>query len=146
MASTSIRALCVSALVCVGSLGAPAAAQTQVVYDEDMTRVSFTDPTYPSLALSARVAGNVVVTVVLNDDGSVKSAVALSGPRLLVTGATDNARTWRFRPNRQQRAVIVYEFRLAPICVDGPAIVRVIDPNIASVTGCVPLWQATSPR
>jgi len=40
------------------------------------------------------------------------SASALTGPALLIPYATANAKEWRFKPNRQRRAIIVYEFSI----------------------------------
>jgi TonB family protein len=130
-----IRALVVAASLLIGSLRVAAVPQ-DVVYDDDVTLVSFAETPYPAIAASARIEGDVVVTVALSDDGSVKDAVALSGPRLLVPTAIDNARKWRFVSNRQRRAVIVYEFRLSFPCVRGEF--RVLRPNVAWVGGCKP--------
>ena len=136
-------ALCVSALVLIGSLGVSAAPQDDVVYDDEVTLVSFEGHTYPSIAEFARVSGDVVVSVTLNDDGSVKDAVALSGPRLLVPDAVANARKWKFMPNRQRRAVIVYEFRIDGNCLpDGRSLFLLFRPNVVSVSTCVPPVEA----
>ena len=134
----NIRALCVSALLLVGSL-IVLAQQDQVVYDEDVTLVDSVEAPYPSLAKVTSAAGDVVVSVTLNDDGSVKKATPLSGNRILVMVATENAMKWRFKPNRQQRAVIVYEFRLTDKCtIVGESVFHVHPPNVASVSACIP--------
>jgi TonB family protein len=149
-----IRALGVSALLLVGFLVVPAAQKDEVVYDEDVKVVSFEAAAiYPPIAESARVQGDVVVGVALNDDGSVKNAVALSGSKLLVSAAIDNAKKWKLAPNVQRRAVIVFEFRLPPTCAnpfDVLHLVQLVRPNIASVCGRVPLASdgivRTNPR
>ena len=140
-------ALCVLALVLIGSLSVSAAPQDEVVYDDEVTLVSFEGHTYPSIALFAMVSGDVVVSVTLNDDGSVKDAVALSGPRLLVPDAVANARKWRFMPTRRRRAVIVYEFRADGKCLpDGRSLFLLFRPNVVSIRGCVLPVTAASPR
>ena len=132
--------LYVSLLVLIASLGVSGAPKDQVVYDDDVKLVRFEDLRYPRLAEVARVAGDVVVTVTMNDDGSVMDAVALSGPRLLVDAAIDNARTWRFVPNRLRRAIVVYEFRIEGACGHGGgrSLFRLLHPNVVSVSACGP--------
>jgi TonB family protein len=60
-----------------------------------ITRVQ---PTYPPLAKAARVTGSVVVEVVVDEQGNVASALALTGHPLLKDAATSAARGWRFTP------------------------------------------------
>lgn len=57
-------------------------------------------PAYPEAARMAGVTGEVVVKVVVNEDGKVTEAKALSGPSLLKHAAVVAARGWRFRPFR----------------------------------------------
>jgi protein TonB len=56
------------------------------------------EPTYPPLAKAARVSGAVVVEVIINEDGGVVSARAVSGHPLLRDPAVNAARGWRFKP------------------------------------------------
>lgn len=55
-------------------------------------------PTIPSLARSTRTTGIVKVTVLVDEDGNVKSAKAFDGPPMLRQTAEDAARAWKFKP------------------------------------------------
>lgn len=66
------------------------ALQSQAV-----TRVQ---PVYPPLALAAKVSGEVVVEVNIDEKGEVIKARALSGHALLKDSATAAARGWKFKP------------------------------------------------
>ena len=52
-------------------------------------------PQYPVLAKTARVSGNVKVTVTVKD-GDVVAVEATSGNPLLTSATKDNVRTWKF--------------------------------------------------
>ncbi|HWO02467.1 MAG TPA: TonB family protein [Blastocatellia bacterium] len=56
------------------------------------------EPVYPPLAKAARVSGAVVVEIVVDEQGSVISARAMSGDPLLKDAATSAARAWKFNP------------------------------------------------
>lgn len=55
-------------------------------------------PAYPRLAKAARVSGTVVVEVTVDEEGTVISARAISGPPLLKDEAVAAARRWAFAP------------------------------------------------
>jgi TonB family protein len=74
--------------------------------------ISFEAVTYPPLGWQARIEGVVVVRVTLDADGKVTDAVALSGHGIFVPFSLENVRKWRFRPDAQRTAVIVYNFKL----------------------------------
>jgi TonB family protein len=57
-------------------------------------------PPYPYLAQKAGVTGQVVVEVVVNEEGRVTESRAVSGPLLLREAAVNAARSWKFRPFR----------------------------------------------
>ncbi len=59
------------------------------------------EPEYPSEALAAHRAGDVVLEVQVADDGSVSNIRTLSGDPLLATAATEAVRNWRYQPYRQ---------------------------------------------
>lgn len=80
------------------------------VFDEDVSVVSFEDMEYPPLLRAARVEGAVVIAVTLDDNGNVVAAAGISGPHHLIKPTAANATKWKFKPNRQKRAVIVYDF------------------------------------
>jgi TonB family protein len=75
---------------------------------------------YPPLARTAHVEGRVVVQVKLNDSGGVVSASAMPSEKvvaMLIPDAVSNARKWRFHPNPNKVAEIVYEFQLLNECI-----------------------------
>lgn len=53
-------------------------------------------PSYPMLARSARVTGNVTVFLVVNEKGEVESVIRAEGPQQLQQAAIDAARRWKF--------------------------------------------------
>jgi uncharacterized protein (TIGR02246 family) len=56
------------------------------------------DPVYPALARQARIAGTVVLSVVVGKDGSVENLKVISGHPLLVQAAVDAVKQWRYKP------------------------------------------------
>lgn len=59
-----------------------------------LTRVT---PEYPKLAAS-RVAGDVVVELLIDEKGNVESVRVVSGHALLQQAAIEAARQWKFKP------------------------------------------------
>jgi len=130
-----ITAMCVFA---TGDRTALKAQQADPVYDEDSKLVNFVDLAYPPAARAGRVRGVVVVSVTLDDKGSVTTATPVSGSKFLIPACLDNARKWQFVPNRQKRAVIVYEFQIhAGVCHDRTSSVFLLTHhNFASIVSC----------
>jgi protein TonB len=60
-------------------------------------------PVYPKAARDADIKGNVTVEVVINEEGSVISARAISGPDELREPAVAAARRWKWMPTRVDR-------------------------------------------
>ena len=60
--------------------------------------VKHVDPEYPPEARDANVEGGVVVSALIDREGNVKDAVALSGHRLLRGAAVDCVKQWRYQP------------------------------------------------
>ena len=60
--------------------------------------ISKPEPVYPPIAKAARVQGTVVVEVVVNENGDVVLATAVSGPPLLQQAAVAAARKARLSP------------------------------------------------
>jgi TonB family protein len=56
------------------------------------------EPRYPDSALAQGIGGSVVVEVTVDEDGSVMTARALSGPDELRGAAVSAARDWKFHP------------------------------------------------
>jgi TonB family protein len=55
-------------------------------------------PIFPSAARNINIAGYVLVFVLIDEQGDVKSAKATDGPLMLRPAAEDAARQWKFRP------------------------------------------------
>jgi protein TonB len=55
-------------------------------------------PTYPPLAVQARIQGTVVLQAVIAKDGAVQDLRVVSGPPLLVQAALDAVQLWRYKP------------------------------------------------
>jgi TonB family protein len=80
--------------------------------------ISKPQPAYPTIALAARAQGTVVVQIVVDEEGRVISASAVSGHPLLQQAAVAAARQARFSPTRlsgqpvKVSGVITYNFVL----------------------------------
>ncbi len=105
---------------------------------DDIFVTSFERMKYPPIARKARIQGRVVVRVELNETGRVVSASAVSGEPLLTPDALSNARKWRFHPNADKVALVVYDFRLRSQCVQYKSASRFAfkEPNMGLVTDC----------
>jgi TonB family protein len=125
-------------LLLVGARSASSARQEETLHDDNVKLVSFEDLSYPPAARMARIQGIVVVKLKLEDDGRVSSAFAISGNKALIPDTLSNARKWKFAPNSQKSAVIVYEFRLTDgACHDNShSFFQLIHQNFASITAC----------
>jgi TonB family protein len=55
-------------------------------------------PAYPPEARQGQVWGDVVMDVMLKEDGSVEQVNVIDGPALLVEAATTAVKQWRYRP------------------------------------------------
>lgn len=55
-------------------------------------------PSYPALARTAHVQGQVVLAAVISRTGRIQNLQVLSGHPLLVPAAIDAVRQWRYRP------------------------------------------------
>jgi len=107
------------------------------VKDEDTRIIDSADLKYPPLARQTRTQGVVVVRVKLDSDGRVVEAHAVSGHALLMPDSIANAKKWRFQPNAQRAAVIVYNFRMPGGGCDSPTSFSFVQaPNFVSITGC----------
>ena len=57
-----------------------------------------TEPAYPTVAKTARVAGTVVLAATISKIGAIENLHVVSGPAMLRQAAIDAVRTWRYRP------------------------------------------------
>jgi TonB family protein len=80
-----------------------------------ITQVS---PVYPSSAKARRVEGAVVVRVLIDKEGRVKTADVVNGDPLLTQAALDAVRQWRYKPGtvggvpREAEAIVNVVFKL----------------------------------
>jgi TonB family protein len=88
------------------------AQQESAVNDEGLSVSSFEEMHYPALARAAHRESMVVVEVKLDDNGKVVSARAISGSKMLIPDTLANVYKWRFHPNSNKTAVVIYDFHL----------------------------------
>lgn len=80
--------------------------------------VHATIPIYPEIAKSSRVNGDVLVDALIDANGKVTSAKAISGPVLLRQAAMETVRRWKYEPARldgqavAMHLTVTVEFRL----------------------------------
>jgi protein TonB len=55
-------------------------------------------PTYPALARSARIQGQVVLQAIISKQGAIENLQVMSGHPMLVPAAIEAVRQWRYRP------------------------------------------------
>jgi protein TonB len=55
-------------------------------------------PTYPSLAKSARIQGNVVLQAQISKEGNIENLQVVSGHPMLINAAIDAVKQWKYRP------------------------------------------------
>ncbi len=56
------------------------------------------EPTYPTLARSARVQGDVVLSAIINTNGQIENLQLVSGHPMLVPAAIAAVKQWRYKP------------------------------------------------
>jgi outer membrane biosynthesis protein TonB len=144
---TSLAKVLIALLLCL--LGIPRLNGTQdktsserTIRDKDLKLVDFEDLTYPALGRTAHIQGVVVIRAKLNDQGKVVDATAISGSDVLIPASIENAKGWRFQPNPQGAAIIVYNFRLTDaVSKSGCSHFTLQAPNFATITSCVSTIQ-----
>ena len=112
-------------------------ADETVVWNESMKVVHFETLQHSLLdkLRSQSVTGTVVIRVGLDTSGGVSSVMAISGPKDLVSNCLANSRKWRFQPNPDRSAVIVYWFRRGGLCNRPcPSQFSFEPPNLAIIT------------
>lgn len=70
---------------------------------------------YPRLAVVAKIQGAVKVVIVLDSEGRVRSAEAISGPAILKDAAKENIMKWRFDVGSEQELSVTYQFQLKEV-------------------------------
>ncbi|HTV60669.1 MAG TPA: energy transducer TonB [Verrucomicrobiae bacterium] len=131
------KLLLLIAILVAGYLHGLNAQDVGTVNDKDIKIVHFEELKYPTFARAAHIEGAVVVRVFLDGQGNAVKAIAISGKDALITDSIANARKWKFQPNTQRTAVIVYIFTLpTAACGSVTSIFMLQGANIATITGC----------
>ncbi len=130
-------------VVVIALLGGPierlVAQHDELVRDEDVKLATFDELKYPFAARVPHIQGVVVVRARLDDQGRVTDSVAISGAKELIPDSVANSKKWRFQPNPQKSAVIVYDFRIdSGLCYGGYVSSQFVihPPNLATIRSC----------
>jgi TonB family protein len=83
-----------SGAVFFGRLSAQDSAPRDTVASVRLLKLD--NPEYPAVARAARIAGDVVVVVAIEKNGSVKSVAVIGGPQLLRVAAVESAEHSQF--------------------------------------------------
>jgi len=124
--------------IVIAMLGSALHAQkNETVSDDDMKIIAFEDLRYPLAARLAHTEGVVVIRLKLDDDGNISETHAISGAKGLIPDCLANAKKWRFHPNANKTAIIVYYFRIEGLCQGyGSSQFIFHPPNLAIITSC----------
>ncbi|MGH9573630.1 MAG: TonB family protein [Candidatus Acidiferrales bacterium] len=113
------------------------------IQDKDINVVYREDLPYPVFAQMNHIQGLVVVRVTLDETGRVLNAEALSGASILVQDTLKNIVNWRFSPNAERAAIIVYNFRIGTGCRRKSPYSQTTfyPPNFVTIINCrAPVW------
>ncbi len=92
-----MRRIFIVLVVAVAAFGQ--GASTRVPPDEAAKHIlSKPSPAYPSLAEQARIQGDVILEVTINESGAVSAIRLVSGHPMLVEAALENVKKWKFHP------------------------------------------------
>jgi len=61
-------------------------------------KISGPNPSYPAIAKTARIQGQVVLQATISKGGTIENLHAVSGPPMLYQSAIDAVRQWRYKP------------------------------------------------
>jgi hypothetical protein len=88
----------------------------RIVQPTEVELTELSPPVYPPIALQAHVTGDVDLRLGIRQDGTVESAVAVSGPELLQRAALDSAQKSKFECGKCSGPAnpvrLLYSFRL----------------------------------
>jgi protein TonB len=56
------------------------------------------EPKYPTLAVQARITGQVVLTAIISKTGEIENLALVAGHPMLVPAAIAAVKQWRYRP------------------------------------------------
>jgi len=113
------------------------AQDSETVKDKDISVVDFEEIRYPPLARTARVQGVVVMRVRLDKNGYAVEANAISGSDLLIPACLTNVKKWRFLPNSEKAAVVIYNFTMpGAACASQDKSFSFLHGNLVTIIGC----------
>jgi len=76
---------------------------------ETLKPISTPDPAYPDEAVKEGIEGKVTLRIVVDEQGRVSQATAVSGPPALVSAAVSAVKMWRFEPPRHAPSITTAE-------------------------------------
>lgn len=117
---------------------------SKLIEDKDVRVLHYEDLPYPVFAQMNHTQGVVVLKLSLDENGKVVDATALSGAPILIQATIRNAEQWRFSPNSENAAIIVYNFRIGGTGCQrhSPYSQMTFEPpNFVTITNCkAPVW------
>jgi protein TonB len=90
-----------SSLAAVPNLSKPVAVPQRVRVSQGVSRGLLTyrvEPTYPPLARQAHIQGTVVLTAIIDKNGSIENLQLVSGHPILAPAAIEAVKQWRYKP------------------------------------------------
>ncbi len=130
----------------------PSATPRHVGLPENLAELLVTSestPVYPELARHARIAGYVMVRVVLNEEGQVQEIQSVQGHPMLAPAAMESLKQWQFRPLKSVPVVVESvkwqggELREGEKLQAGFLATFHFDGNTAKVLSPIPITPAT---
>lgn len=70
-------------------------------------------PSYPPIAIMAHISGEVLITDLIDQSGTIQKTAVVSGPAMLQQAAINAASQWKFKPLMIGTRAIPYELQLA---------------------------------
>jgi hypothetical protein len=121
-----------------GAVTAEPRPAAQAAGEERFRVVHFEDIHYSFVDAAALNRGVVVVELAFDDQGIPTSVSARTGVNRLREAAVANAKRWRFAPNPDRKAFLVYEFSIdaSPCSQHTRSIFLLRHPNFAATSHC----------
>jgi TonB family protein len=93
-------------IVAIGFLAFSGSVQAQSAIDSDTAQTGvflakLHDPVYPPIARTARIYGDIHLTLQIRKDGTIQSVEVVSGPPLLQHAALESAQGCAVRPRAE---------------------------------------------
>lgn len=97
-------------------------------FSSDVVLVSLSPPSYPPIARTAHIIGDVKINLLIKKDGSIESVYVLSGSPLLTQAAMDSAKQSKFEcrgcSEEPSPYTLTYTYQISgkagPCCCSGP--------------------------